>query len=256
VSTGVQTGLDRPGPNPAAPPVPDGPDGPGAAADAALEAVFHQCGLVVLAEARWPESAGDAEPPAVAGFIVSSFNPVAAEVARRCMERAAALGPAGAAAGERTGSVSGSPPAAPSALISEPSDVSDPTRRGAEANPVTGIVVTSALGDLATAQHVAEAVDAGHRVGPLLFFQCVPNAVAGHIAAQWGLTGPVVCLGGPAAAADAAAVIIEDGDAERVLLLRVDQARSAEGRDEAHAFLVAAAAPPAPAAPNQYTEPR
>ena len=36
----------------------------------------------------------------------------------------------------------------------------------------------------------------GDRVGPLLFFQSVPNAVAGHVAARWGLTGPVVCLSG------------------------------------------------------------
>jgi hypothetical protein len=58
----------------------------------------------------------------------------------------------------------------------------------------TAVVIVSSSGDVGTALATSQAVDAGKRPGPLLFFQAVPNAVAGHIAAQHGLRGPVVCL--------------------------------------------------------------
>ena len=50
---------------------------------------------------------------------------------------------------------------------------------------VTAIVMVTALGDVTSATRVAAAVDAGKRVSPLLFFQSVPNAVAGYLAARW-----------------------------------------------------------------------
>lgn len=169
--------------------------------DAALPGAAAAAGLRVLAEARWPESDADLVAAPIPGFIVSSFSPVAAEVARRCLGRRPAPDPAG----ER---------------------------------PVTAVVVVSALGDLAGAVHVAEAVDRGGRVGPLLFFQAVPNAVAGHLAALWQLTGPVVCVADSGSGLAVAALLLADGDADEALLIRVDQAHGPTGRDHAAAVLL------------------
>ena len=51
----------------------------------------------------------------------------------------------------------------------------------------------------------------------------MPNSVAGHVAARWGLRGPVVCLS-PAGDARAdglaqARLLIDDGDADEVLVV-------------------------------------
>jgi hypothetical protein len=92
-------------------------------------------------------------------------------------------------------------------------------------------VIVTGYGDVASAAHVAAAVDAGARVGPLLFFQSVPNAVAGHIAAGHGLDGPVVCLSPMAADADGAmaeglaeaALLIDDANLDAALVVVADQ---------------------------------
>lgn len=166
----------------------------GTAAVAQAEALAAAGGLRVLATGVWPADGGD-EVPGVAGFIVSSFNPLVVEVARRAL--ATYYGP---------------PPAPDGAA--------------------TAVVVVSAYGDVTSARTVADAVDTGGRVGPLLFFQSVPNAVAGYVAAHWGLAGPVVAIS-PADDADGAAVaegmamaglLIDDGDADRALLVFVEQA--------------------------------
>jgi 3-oxoacyl-(acyl-carrier-protein) synthase len=169
-------------------------------------------GLELLAGARWLP--GPDEVPALPGFIASSFAPLAAYVARACLT-----------------AHHGSPPVAPP--------------RGGR----TALVIASASGDLGTTVALAEAVDAGTRVPPLLFFQAVPNAVAGHIAGQWGLGGPVVCVS-PAgdALAEACAVVsllVRDGDADEALVLLVEQAdpHDTDG-DRATAVLVRAT--PAP----------
>lgn len=132
-------------------------------------------------------------PPPLPGFVVSEFSPLVAAAADRCLAAR-----------------HGSPPAADNA--------------GAR----TGIVLVSGNGDAAMAEHVATAVDTGTRIGPLLFFQAVPNSVAGHVAARWGLRGPVACLC-PVADARAeglayAQLLIEDGDADEVLVVAVEQA--------------------------------
>jgi 3-oxoacyl-(acyl-carrier-protein) synthase len=171
-----------------------------AVAPMSLAARAEAAGFAVLAASAWPESAADVAAPPVAGFVVSSFSPIAAEVARRCLERRVASRPAAAV--------------------------------------TTGVIVSSRLGDLAVARHVARAVDTGTRIGPLLFFQCVPNAVAGHVAARWRLTGPVACLGDAQAALDAAGLLIEDADADEVLLICVEQAVTAEEHDRAGAVLL------------------
>ncbi len=167
-------------------------------------------GLVVLAGAQWPQGPGDTVTP-VPGFILSSFQPLVAEVAGRCLRDRLPVEPA----------------------------------------PCTGLLIASARGDTVTRAVVADALAEGRQVPPLLFYQSNPNAVAGHVAARWGLDGPVVCtapLGDTAEAvlADAlgcAALLIEDGDAEQVLVVAADQGGPG-GPDHAVAVLVAAAAVP------------
>ncbi|GAB3946273.1 hypothetical protein GCM10029976_073530 [Kribbella albertanoniae] len=92
----------------------------------------------------------------------------------------------------------------------------------------TGVVVVTA-GDRVSADAVERLVAQGKRVGPLFFFQSVPNSIAGWIAAKWDLRGPVVCVtdGG----FDEAALLIGDGDADRVLIVQV-------AADEASAQIV------------------
>jgi 3-oxoacyl-(acyl-carrier-protein) synthase len=146
--------------------------------------------LETLAEAQWPEP-GDVEVPQLPGFVLSPFNPLVAAVVDRCLSRRF-----------------GGPPAPPD-----------------DAGRIATVVV-SAGGDAVSAQHVAATVDSGARVGPLFFFQSVPNSIAGHVAARWGLTGPVVCLcptGDPMADGLAeAALLIGDGDADAALVVLVE----------------------------------
>lgn len=179
--------------------------------------------LVELASARWPAAGDDpAGLPQIAGFVVSSFNPLVAQVAERCLLAR-----------------HGAPPADPA--------VGD----------WTAVVLASQHGDTVTAHTVADAVQAGRRVQPLLFFQSNPNAVVGHVASRWGLRGPVVCTSptpvtstdtGDGAMADGLAVaelLIAGRDAVEVLVITADQAApgsaSAAG-DLAAAVLVTAAA--------------
>jgi hypothetical protein len=141
----------------------------------------------------------DAEVPALAGFIESNFSPLLAEVAARALRsRAQPQGPGN----------------------------------------VTAIVMVTALGDVTSAVRVAAAVDAGKRVSPLMFFQSVPNAVAGYLAVRWHLTGPVVCVSGIRAGLDVAALLIEDADADEALVVCVDLAVTDGDRDRAAAILV------------------
>ncbi len=174
-----------------------------------LATAVHEAGLVVLSQADWPESTQDTTAPSLPGFIGSSFSPLVAEVGTRCLSRGYGQAPA------------------------DPASTARPT----------AIVLSSALGDRAGAVAVAHAGDAGPRVGPLLFFQSVPNAVAGLLASRWGLRGPVVCLSTPEPAVSLAAQLIEDGDASQVLLIVAEQAdpdadSSDAGRDRAAAVLV------------------
>ncbi|MEV4544796.1 beta-ketoacyl synthase chain length factor [Micromonospora echinaurantiaca] len=161
-------------------------------------------GLAVLAEAAWPEP-GDGPPPPLPGYLHSAFNPLVAAVAERCLTRAYRAAPA-----------------------------PDGAR--------CAIVLVSAEGDRASAAHVRATVAAGRRPGPLFFFQSVPNSVAGHVAARWGLAGPVLCLaptGDPRADGIAAAdLLVHDGDADAALLVLIDDAPDDGGADSAVAVLL------------------
>ncbi len=148
--------------------------------------------MITLATASWPlstsdgasDGASDTVKP-LAGFVESTFSPLAAEVARRCLE-------------------------------------------GAEAPADTAIIIVTRSGDATSARVTEAAVAAGRKPGPLFFFQAVPNAVAGHIAAEWNLTGPVVCLAPeePGDISDALALaelLVRDGDAGGALIISVEQ---------------------------------
>ena len=164
-----------------------------------LLAAAADAGLVVRSAACWPEAADDDEAPSLPGFIESAFSPLLAEVAARALGRRP-----------------------------------EPTVPGA----VTAIVIVTALGDVTSATRVAAAVDAGQRVSPLLFFQSVPNAVAGYLAARWDLTGPVVCVSGMNAGLDIAALLVDDADADEALVVSIDLAVAGDGQDRGAALLV------------------
>jgi 3-oxoacyl-[acyl-carrier-protein] synthase III len=166
---------------------------------AALHAAAGEAGLVVVSSASWPGPDPDAAVPALAGFIESTFSPLLAEVADRALRGRAA-----------------------------------PRADG----DITAIVMVTARGDVTSATRVAAAVDAGKRVSPLMFFQSVPNAVAGYLAARRHLTGPVVCVSGITAGLDVAALLIDDGDAAEALVVSVDLAVTTGDRDHGAAILV------------------
>ncbi len=166
---------------------------------AALRAAAAAAGLTVSSSASWPQADAGGGVPALAGFIESNFSPLLAHVADQAL-------------GDR-----------PAPQVS---------------GKVTAIVMVTALGDITSAARVAAAVDAGRRVSPLLFFQSVPNAVAGYLAARWHLTGPVVCVSGTSTGLAVAALLIDDADADEVLVVRVDLAVDDGDRDRAAAILV------------------
>jgi hypothetical protein len=163
-------------------------------------------------EVRWP-SGPDEELPILPGFILSSFSPLAAAVADNCLSEYFAQPAVSAASRQRT-----------------------------------GVLLVSRSSDLASAEHVSRTVAAGRRLGPLFFFQSAPNSVVGQITAHWGLGGPVVCLspvGNPLADGMAEAeLMLEDGDADAVLLILLEQgsgnpSERGDSGDRAHALLLA-----------------
>ena len=182
----------------------------------------------VVRHQAWWWVAEDGAPPTVPGFVHSSFNPLVAAVADRCLTEHYAK-----------------PPEPPSDRLR------------------TGLVLVSRGGDRASAEHVRQTVAEGHRLGPLFFFQSVPNSILGYVAARWGLGGPVVCLspvGSPVEAGLAeAAVLMSDGDADEMLLVIAEQAPGGQGDSEAdcaHALLLGWPTEPAPLAePASLAEP-
>ncbi len=173
---------------------------PGAgAADAAVADAGVAAGMTVLASARWPVTHAD-ELPAVAGFVTSGFSPLVAAVADLCLTE-----------------YFGAPPAEPGSRYTER----------------TAIVLVSTTGDVVTSAAIADAVQAGRRVPPLLFYQSNHNAVAGYVAARWTLRGPMVCTmpcgsAGPGELDQAltdgmasACMLTGDGDADAALVIAV-----------------------------------
>jgi hypothetical protein len=176
---------------------------------AALRAAALVEGLAVHAWACWPETEADDRVEPLAGFIESTFSPLLAAVAGRALQR---------------------------------------RREPADPQRVTGVILVTRGGDATSASLVAQAVDAGERVRPLLFFQCVPTTVVGYLAARWGLTGPVVCLADVGGAMSAAALLVGDGDADEVLVACLEVGAGSGDRDRAAAVVVGTG-PPAGAGP-------
>ncbi|MET8524223.1 beta-ketoacyl synthase chain length factor [Micromonospora sp. NPDC005172] len=139
-----------------------------------------------LARAAWPEPGDVGRPPAIRGFVASPFPPLVVAVAGRCLQRRTGAGPAGP----------------------------------------TAVVLVSAYADQTTAAAIVAEVDGGRRVSPMYFFQSVPNSVLGHVATEWALTGPVVCLspaGDPFGEGRAVAEgLFADGDAAEALVIVVE----------------------------------
>jgi 3-oxoacyl-(acyl-carrier-protein) synthase len=172
-------------------------------------------GLRVRACAHWPTASdnGRGQPSPIPGFVESTFSPLVADAGHRCLLACYGAPPVPADDGERT-----------------------------------AILIVSRYGDVQSAAAVARAVDKGERVGPLMFYQSVPNAVAGHLALTWGLRGPVVCVS-PAAdpvaqTVQLAGLLVAEGDVDRVLVILAEQGCVNGGRDYALAALVAGAACP------------
>lgn len=166
----------------------------------ALREAAAGAGLTVCSSAAWPQTDADRAVTPLAGFVESNFSPLLAEVAGRALRGRAGLQAPG---------------------------------------QVTAIVMVTALGDITSAARVAAVVDAGGRVPPLLFFQSVPNSVAGYLARKWHLTGPVVCVSSTSAGLDIAALLIADADADEALVVHVDLGVTDGDQDRAAAVLVA-----------------
>jgi hypothetical protein len=151
-------------------------------------------GLAVLAEARWPD-AGVPEPEPLPLFVYSSFSPLVAATAGRCLSRWYGAAPVPPGEGERV-----------------------------------ALILASVRGDVAIARAIAQIVDGGGRMPPLLFFQSVANAVLGHIATLWGIGGPLLCTS-PVTDPEADALVL----AASVL---AEPACTADEQDRSHALLV------------------
>ncbi len=190
------------------------------APDLTAGAAADRAGLEIASSACWPETGADREVTPLAGFIESSFSPLLAAVADRALNRRE---PGAGLGGD-------DPPQTPPGTGLGADDLTQ--------TPPTAIVIVTALGDVTSATWVARAVDSGRRVLPLMFFQSVPNAVAGYLAARWHLTGPVACVSGIEAGLDAAAALIEDADADEALVLWAEVAVTGDDRDRAAAVLV------------------
>ncbi|MBI4952213.1 MAG: 3-oxoacyl-ACP synthase [Myxococcales bacterium] len=101
---------------------------------------------------------------------------------------------------------------------------------GPEALAGAGVVAGQALGPLdVNARFAARLAQKGPRgADPRLFPATSPNAVAGHVAIAWGLTGPSFAVGaGLDAGLEAllaAAEFVAAGDAERMVVVAADEA--------------------------------
>lgn len=164
-------------------------------------------GLAVLGRAGWPAGGAATPPRPVAGFADSPFAALAVHVADACLSQVFCRRPV-------------------------------PPRRGDR----IGIVLASRRGDVATAAAIGNAVTLRKRIPPLLFFQSVPNAVAGRIASNWGLCGPLTCtspVGDPLADAIALARLLAgDGDADEMLVVVIELSTTDSERDQASAVFL------------------
>lgn len=136
------------------------------------------------------------ELPGVPGFVVSAFNPLVRETVRRC------LGDPGT-------------PDAPNPLTATFPDS-------------TAIVLATVAADATTSDTASQKLVSGRVHNPLLFFQSVTTSIVGHLAIEYGLTGPIHCVAADHAAdstaLDAAALLLLDDTIDQVLVVGVELA--------------------------------
>ncbi|BBC32266.1 hypothetical protein SGFS_035600 [Streptomyces graminofaciens] len=136
------------------------------------------------------------ELPGVPGFVVSAFNPLVRETVRRC------LGEPGT-------------PDAPNPLTGPFPDS-------------TAIVLATVAADATTSDTASQKLIAGRVHNPLLFFQSVTTSIVGHLAIEYGLTGPIHCMaaddGADSTALDAATLLLLDDTIDQVLVIGVELA--------------------------------
>ncbi|CCH29454.1 beta-ketoacyl synthase chain length factor [Actinosynnema sp. NPDC047251] len=147
--------------------------------------------------APWGERARDVPGAApvdltsVPGFVTSRFNPLVAAVAEQCL--GAPGGDLIHGLGERT-----------------------------------AIVLATACGDTTTSDLATRKLVAGQVHSPLLFFQSVTTSILGHLARQYGITGPVSCVSAcedlAGSALRLADLLLFDDELEQVLVIGVELA--------------------------------
>ncbi|GAA1970707.1 beta-ketoacyl synthase chain length factor [Kitasatospora viridis] len=178
---------------------------------------FERSGFTVLASAEHDPQGG--RPAPVPGFVASDFPGLVAGVADRCLGRRHAAAPLAPEAGERT-----------------------------------ALLLVSPGGDQETARTIADLVDAGKRVSPLLFFQSVPNSIGGKVTSRWGITGPLVCISpvdDPVDDASAQAeLMLATGEVDEVLVVLAELAGPGAESDQAVAVLLGPGGPEPRRHPN------
>ncbi|MFF3378526.1 hypothetical protein ACFYXF_36925 [Streptomyces sp. NPDC002680] len=143
--------------------------------------------LAVLAAATATHGTGrgdDIALPKLPGFVESAFSPLAYEVAARC-------------------------------LTVCPGD-----------GDRTAVALVSLAGDTTTADLASSRMVSGRVHNPLLFMQATANSVLGHMSREFGVTGQMFSLStlaDPLAELlDMAALLLEDPELDRVLVLGVE----------------------------------
>ncbi|MFE9427078.1 beta-ketoacyl synthase chain length factor [Kitasatospora sp. NPDC006697] len=183
----------------------------------ALAKELERAGFTVLAAAAYDPQAG--RPAPVPGFVASDFPGLVAGVADRALTDRHGEAPLPAEAGERT-----------------------------------ALLLVSPGGDRETARTIAELVDAGKRVSPLLFFQSVPNSICGRVTSRWGITGPLVCVSpvdDPVDDASAQAeLMLATGEVDEVLVVLAELAGPGTESDQAVAVLLGPGGSTAPLPQN------
>ncbi|MDV9194733.1 ketosynthase [Streptomyces sp. Wh19] len=153
--------------------------------------------LRVVAAAYLTHRQDDPELPVVPGFVASTFNPLVHETVRRCL---------------------GDPPAdgTGNALVGPYPDT-------------TAVLLATVAGDATTSDLASRKLVSGRVHNPLLFFQSVTTSILGHLAIQYGLTGPVSCIAADHGVAEQAwetaeLLLSQEPELDQVLLVGIELA--------------------------------
>lgn len=144
-------------------------------------------GLRILAAGVAGPGYPDTAPP-LTGFVESEFNPLVHRAAWPC-------------------------------LTAAPGEHGDGAR--------TGLVLASLMGDATTTDLASRQLVAGRVHNAILFMQATANAVLGHLAREFGRTGPLLALSTPDVSGellDTARLWLADGELDQVLVVGVELA--------------------------------